>query len=75
MRRATVSAKVGMDCLGSLMVRRCSMPSSPYQLRSLMNPVPFVVLPNASYMPRQMHRVKRDERGLTRVVEHDYDAV
>ncbi len=52
MRRVTVSAKVGMDCFGSLMVRRCSMPSSPYQLRSLMNPVPSVVLCNAIPLSR-----------------------
>lgn len=37
-RRETVSAKVGMCCLGSLRVCRCSIPSSPYQFRSLIKP-------------------------------------
>lgn len=32
---ATVSTNVGMDCLGSFNVLTCCMPSSPYQVRSL----------------------------------------
>jgi hypothetical protein len=35
---STVSAKVGMACLGSLMVRTCCIPESPYQVRSLIRP-------------------------------------
>lgn len=38
MRSAIVSAKVGIDCIGSLMVRTCCIPSSPYHLRSLIRP-------------------------------------
>ena len=38
MRSATVSANVGIDCLGSLLVLSCSMPSGPYQFCSLIFP-------------------------------------
>ena len=37
--RSTVSLNVGMDCLGSLTVRTCTMPSDPYQFLSRINPV------------------------------------
>lgn len=38
MSSATVSANVGIDCLGSLFVLRCSMPPGPYQFCSLIFP-------------------------------------
>lgn len=37
-KRETVSANVGIDCSGFLVVRRCSIPSGPYQRRSRMRP-------------------------------------
>jgi hypothetical protein len=37
--RSSVSINVGMGCLGSLMVRACTMPSVPYQFVSRINPV------------------------------------
>ena len=35
---ATVSANVGMGCLGAFLVRRCCIPSSPCQFRSRIKP-------------------------------------
>ena len=49
MRRATVSANVGMACLGSLLVRTCSIPSPPYQFLSLILPRAIV-----SHSPYQL---------------------
>jgi hypothetical protein len=40
MSKATVSANVGMLCLGSLMVRTCCIPWSPYHVLSLISPAP-----------------------------------
>jgi hypothetical protein len=36
--RLSVSLNVGMDCLGSLTVRTCTMPSDPYQFLSRIKP-------------------------------------
>lgn len=58
MSRVTVSAKVGIDCGGVLTVRRCSMPSGPYQFLSLINPVPFVVLSKAATNETEQVRVE-----------------
>ncbi len=38
MSSATVSVNVGIDCLGTLLVLRCSMPPGPYQFCSLIFP-------------------------------------
>lgn len=39
MSSSTVSWNVGIACFGSFFVRTCSIPSTPYQLRSLISPM------------------------------------
>lgn len=51
-----VSAKVGMDCWGFLVVRKCCMPFSPNQSCSLINPLPLVVLSSARYTSQRPAR-------------------
>jgi hypothetical protein len=52
-RRSRVSMKVGIGCLGSLTVLTCSIPSWPYQTRSLMWPIPGWSAMFSHYQPGQ----------------------
>lgn len=52
---ATVSANVGMVCLGSFLVRRCCIPSLPDQFRSRINPGLYWSLVERAIRARNMY--------------------
>lgn len=67
MSSSIVSENVGMACFGSLTVRACSIPFSPYQLRSFIQPttdiIPFQHChPTGGILPVELVVLERSKR-------------